>query len=254
MPNKNDAEQHAKRDVLQDIAKGTVHDDGQQATTDAPYVDSEGHASNPLAESVPDQSPDAGGTAAEAGDDGDDDNMGGDDVDESSGKDDSTKTWTDPGFSSESVSARTNAGDTNRSGNQPFDIQSNPNPVQPKNIFSRYSSTPEEVAARFTPKQYGTPGNLHPNQFGERLSGATAGGAANVHFSGTTDQPVAAVTLDGNALRAVEAAISESTRANFDTSALQAQAAAIRQPVLSVRAAAPVLVPLMPLERVVTPK
>jgi hypothetical protein len=133
-------------------------------------------------------------------------------------------------------------------------------PLQPGNIFARYASTPDaRNAAEFTPKRFDSPGGntTHPNQFGERLTGL------NPLHDATSDvvQDQGAVrivggsstTLDGNALRTVEAQLSEATRANFDTSALQAQAAAIREPVLSVRAAAPVLVPLMPLERTPTP-
>lgn len=195
------------------------NDDTLAATDDANTVDSNGRATTPLHEAV--------SAAVEAtqpdssADDGDNDADGGDDVDESS------------------------AGDKDA-------------PKSVANIFQRYASTPDArvAAAQFTPKQYGTPGNLHPNQFGERLSGIAP------EFNATTDQADNAVrivggdsqVLDGNALRVVEAQISEATRANFDTSALQQQAAAIRSNVLNVRAPMPTTVRLDPLAKVPTPR
>jgi hypothetical protein len=207
-------------------------DDGLQATDDANTVDSEGHASTPLHEAMT--------AAVEATEDDD-----GSDVDESSAADDDTqkrKVWTDPGISSDTSGVY----DTRKA-----------TPVA--NIFQQYASTPDArvAAEQFTPKRFDSPGGntTHPNQFGERLSGIAP------EFSATTDHTDNAVRivggdsqeLDGNALRSVEAAISEATRANFDTSALQQQAAAIRSNVLNVRAAAPVLVPLMPLAKTPTP-
>lgn len=213
-------------------------DDDVLAATDDPdtIVDSNGRATTPLHEAVsaaveadaatnkPQSADTSGGTAAAGSDDGEDDNMGGDDVDESSARDDKTKAQ------------------------------------QPANIFARYASgSPEEVAARFTPKTFVSNGSSEPDNIAP-LGGDRLSTLAPLH-NATTDQADNAVrivggdsqVLDGNALRAVEAAISEATRANFDTSALQQQAAAIRSNVLNVRAAAPVMVPLMPLAKTPTP-
>ena len=105
-------------------------------------------------------------------------------------------------------------------------------------------------------KQYGTPGNLHPNQFGERLSGIAP------EFNATSDQADNAVrivggdsqVLDGNALRVVEQQIHETVLAGGDTSALQAQAAAIVAPFVNIKSPMPVrTVALNPLARVPTP-
>jgi hypothetical protein len=217
-------------------------DDGLQATDEANTVDSEGHASTPLHEATRAAVESAGDNkphgAVAGGDDEDNDSDSGDDTGRD---DDERKVWTDPDISSDTSGV--------------YDTRK-----QVPNIFQRYASTPDarNAAEQFTPKTFRSNGTSEPDNIaplgGDRLNNAAAGGAANTHFSGTTDQPVASATLDGNALRAVGAAISEATRANFDTSALQAQAAAITQPVLNVRAAAPVLVPLMPLERTPTPQ
>lgn len=62
----------------------------------------------------------------------------------------------------------------------------------------------------------------------------------------------ATATVDGNALRIAEAQLSEATRANFNTSELQAKRDALRAPLLSPRAAMPVTRSLDPLARTPT--
>ena len=135
-------------------------------------------------------------------------------------------------------------------------------PVSP---FAQYAShTPREAAARFSAsqdgvgKQFGTPENLHPSQFGARTSDvapahdATSDAVADgdkLHIVGGNS-----AVLDGNADRVLEAQIREATHTGANAVAeLQAQQAAVRAPFLSVKAPMPVTVALNPLARRPTP-
>jgi hypothetical protein len=214
------------------------------ATDDPPtVVDDQGRATTPLheamtaaVESAGDNEP-HGGTAS--GDDENNDSDSGDDVSESLAGDDST--------------------DDDRT-----------KTVTPVDIFQRYASTRDarDAAEQFQPKQWGAPGgnSSHPSQFGERLSGLTTGGAANAFHSVTTDAVQdqdsirivggSSATMDSNAERAALSALNDRQRAHgpgADTTVEQAAYAAAAAPLLNVRAAAPLLVPLMPLERTPTP-
>jgi hypothetical protein len=210
-------------------------EDTLQASDDPnTIIDSQGRATTPLHEAmsaaVERTQPDS------ASDDGDNDADGGDDVDESSSKDDdSTKAA----------------------------------PVA--NIFQRYASTPDarNAAEQFTPKRFDSPGGntTHPNQFGERLSGLTTGGAANEYHAPTSDvvQPDDALRIVGGNSQQLDArqeqatynAISDRRAAHggggVDLSAEIAAHDAVVAPVLSVRAAFPHTVALNPLSRTPTP-
>jgi hypothetical protein len=177
----------------------------------------------------PDSADTQGGTAAEASDDGESDSDSGDDVDESSSKDDDA-------------------------------------PKSVGNIFSRYASTPDarNAAEQFTPNRFDSPGGntTHPNAFGERLSGS------NSRHDATSDvvRPDDAVRIVGGSGASIDArqeqaalqAISDRRAAHggggVDLSAEIATHDAVLAPVLNVRAAAPVLIPLMPLAKVPTPQ
>jgi hypothetical protein len=118
--------------------------------------------------------------------------------------------------------------------------------VNPVNPFQKYASgTPDEIAARFASKQFGTPGNLHPIQFGARTSAVVPAHDATTDVvsdgNGLQHQVAgASATLDGNADRLIEQQLHQMTLAGGDTRPLEAQRDTGRAGVLNVRAPMPI--------------